>query len=129
MFKIAFFLATGESEVGNIFQGRDRAPFFLGKSPKKFCPNDGFVNTLNKNGLDNPTGYLMIPYNYLPEKPVKKVKVWSGSGYYIENVPDYNQETVYDYNPGWRAWARGEYGGKWEKLMEIQSKTGPDFKW
>jgi hypothetical protein len=79
--------------------------------------------------LDNSDDYLMIPYIELKKKPTKNIIVWSGPIYYIETVPDYNQVTVEDEAPGWRAWAFGAFGSKLNKLAEIKNETGPEYKW
>ena len=55
--------------------------------------------------------------------------MWSGLFYYIETVPDYNQVTVEDEAPGWRAWAFATFGSKLNKLAEIKNETGPEYKW
>jgi hypothetical protein len=96
-----------------------------------FCPNDGFINILNNMKLDNPRDYLMIPYTELSVKPIKTERIWNGLFYHDSKVPDLLFVTDEDQAriKGWRSWAKLTYGPKWEKLKQINSKTGSDFKW
>ncbi len=107
---------------------------FSGKTAEDFCPQDDFKNAMTISALDNPENYLMIPFFELPQEQrlYSEMPRVIKYGRRIEInqpilYPIFTEEVFYDQNPGWRQWAQKEYGSTWNKLLEINSSTGPDY--
>jgi hypothetical protein len=102
---------------------------------ENFLKNDGFVNALATpeviNRLNNPSDYLMIPYESLPagQQPTNTFRRswWNPRGLASRNGTEANYlgtPQAIDVTPGFKAWFQQEYSAILGQLMAVTDQAG-----